>query len=72
VLSSTRGKQKINPPADGFILHQLSRYLTEGDLELEMALNLDGGSSAGIVLRDPAESIPPFVALPAVIVVREK
>lgn len=56
----------------GFTLHQLSRYLTEGDLELEIAVNLDGGSSAGLSLREPAESIPPFVLLPAVITVHPK
>jgi uncharacterized protein YigE (DUF2233 family) len=56
----------------GFTLHQLSRYLVAGDLGLEIALNLDGGASAGLMLREPAESVPPFVLLPAVITVHTK
>jgi len=56
----------------GFTLHQLSRYLTESDLDLHIALNLDGGTSTGLILREPVESIPPFVLLPVVITVHTR
>ncbi len=55
-----------------FTLHQLSRYLVASDLDLEMALNLDGGSSTGLMLADPVEGILPFTQLPAVITVHPK
>ena len=53
-----------------FTLHALSKYLVESDLDLDIALNLDGGPSSGLLLADPAEGIPSFSALPVVIVVR--
>lgn len=52
-----------------FTLHELSRYLVESDLELEVALNLDGGTSTGLRLADPGEEIPAFVLLPMVVAV---
>ena len=55
-----------------FTLHTLSRYLTESDLTLDIALNLDGGTSSGLLLADPAEAIPALLPLPIVIVVYEK
>jgi uncharacterized protein YigE (DUF2233 family) len=53
-------------------LHQLSRYLVESDLDLQIALNLDGGTSTGLLLAEPAEGFPAFVPLPAVITVHER
>jgi hypothetical protein len=50
-------------------LHELSAYLTESDLDLDIALNLDGGGSTGIFVADPRESIPPTRPLPFVILV---
>jgi hypothetical protein len=55
-----------------FTLNQLSRYLVESDLELEVALNLDGGASSGLLLAEPAEGIPAFSLLPAVITIYPK
>jgi uncharacterized protein YigE (DUF2233 family) len=56
-------------PQGYFTLHQLSLYLTESDLNLDLALNLDGGGSTGILLADPHEIIPPSRPLPFVILV---
>lgn len=53
-------------------LHEMSRYLVESDLDLELALNLDGGSSTGLLLADPVEGVPPFTLLPVVITVHSK
>jgi uncharacterized protein YigE (DUF2233 family) len=52
-----------------FTLHQLSAYLTNSDLNLDIALNLDGGPSSGILLAEPREEIPAFNYLPIVITV---
>jgi uncharacterized protein YigE (DUF2233 family) len=59
----------ILAPGGFFTLHRLSRFLTESDLALDIALNLDGGTSTGLLLVDPLEQIPSFVPLPAVITV---
>jgi hypothetical protein len=53
-------------------LYEMSRYLVESDLDLDMALNLDGGSSTGLLLADPVEGVPPFTLLPAVITIHSK
>lgn len=52
-----------------FTLHQLSAYLVNSDLDLDIALNLDGGPSSGLLLADPAEGVPAMSALPVVITV---
>lgn len=54
-------------PRGYFTLHQLSAYLTGSDLNLNIALNLDGGPSSGIWLAQPREIIPPQTLLPIVI-----
>ena len=56
-------------PQGHFTLHQLSVYLTESDLDLDIALNLDGGGSTGILMADPQEIIPSTRPLPFVILV---
>jgi hypothetical protein len=56
-------------PGGHFTLHQLSLYLTESDLNLDIAINLDGGGSTGILVADPHEIIAPTRALPFVILV---
>ena len=56
-------------PHGYFTLHELSAYLTESDLDLDIALNLDGGGSTGIFVADPRDSIPPTRPLPFVILV---
>jgi uncharacterized protein YigE (DUF2233 family) len=56
-----------------FTLHGLSLYLAASDLELDVALNLDGGPSSGLLLVGEGEEaalyLPAFALLPAVIAV---
>jgi pyruvate/2-oxoacid:ferredoxin oxidoreductase alpha subunit len=47
----------------------MSRFLVESDLNIDRALNLDGGASTGLLLSEPAEGIAAFALLPVVIVV---
>jgi hypothetical protein len=56
-------------PWGHFTLHQLSQWLSQSDLDLHIALNLDGGTSSGLLLADPPETVPAFVLLPLVITV---
>jgi hypothetical protein len=62
----------IVTPQGYFTLHQLSVYLTESDLDLDIAINLDGGGSTGLLVADPREIIPPKVLLPFVILVHAR
>jgi hypothetical protein len=62
----------IVAPQGYFTLHGLSAYLTGSDLDLDMALNLDGGGSTGLLVANPREEIPSRVLLPFVILVYEK
>ena len=57
----------IVAPQGYFTLHQLSVYLTESDLNLDIAINLDGGGSTGILVASPREIVPPNRPLPFVI-----
>lgn len=57
----------IVAPWGSFTLHELSRWLVNGDLDLAIALNLDGGASSGLLLANSALNIPSFTAVPAVI-----
>ncbi len=59
-------------PQGNLTLHQLSVFLTESDLELDIALNLDGGPSSGIILAEPAVTIPALSPLPIVITVHQR
>jgi uncharacterized protein YigE (DUF2233 family) len=59
----------IVAPQGYFTLHQLSVYLTGSDLNLDIAVNLDGGGSTGILVANPYEVIPPARPLPFVILV---
>lgn len=52
-----------------FSLHQLANYLLASDLDLDVALNLDGGLSSGIVLAEPEMSVFPLAYVPVVITV---
>jgi len=56
-------------PQGYFTLHQLSVYLTGSDLNLDIAVNLDGGGSTGVMLANPREIIPSDRPLPFVILV---
>jgi uncharacterized protein YigE (DUF2233 family) len=59
----------IVAPEGYFTLHQLSAYLTESNLNLDIALNLDGGGSTGILVANPSEIITSDRLLPFVILV---
>jgi uncharacterized protein YigE (DUF2233 family) len=59
----------IIAPQGYFTLHQLSAFLTESDLNLDIAVNLDGGGSTGILVANPREVIPPTRPIPFVILV---
>lgn len=59
-------------PLGYFTLHQLSAYLTESDLDLDIALNLDGGGSTGILVAEPRELIAPTRPIPFVILVHPR
>jgi hypothetical protein len=56
-------------PGPRFSLHELAVWLTESDLALDIALNLDGGNSTGLWLRDHDDQIDSPEIIPAVIVV---
>jgi exopolysaccharide biosynthesis protein len=62
----------IVAPQGYFVLHQLSVYLTESDLNLDIAVNLDGGGSTGVLVSDPREVIPPTRPIPFVILVHPR
>ena len=59
----------ILAPQGYFTLHQLSVLLTESDINLDIAINLDGGGSTGILVANPREVIPPTRPIPFVILV---
>ena len=59
----------IVAPEGYFTLHELSVYLTESNLNLDIAVNLDGGGSTGVLVANPREIIPSKVLLPFVILV---
>jgi len=62
----------IISPSATFTLADLGRYLINSDLNLDRALNLDGGASTGLLLADPLEGIPAFSELPSVLLVYPK
>lgn len=55
-----------------FTLAELSRTLAGADFGLVNALNLDGGTSTGLILADPPEGVPAFVPVPSVITISPK
>jgi uncharacterized protein YigE (DUF2233 family) len=62
----------IFAPWGSLSLHAFSRWLVESDLALDIALNLDGGPSTGMLLLPEgrtAVEIPAFSTLPTVITV---
>ncbi len=62
----------IISPSATFTLAEMSAYVLDSDLELDAALNLDGGASTGLFLADPGEGIPAFSELPSVLLVYPK
>lgn len=61
-------------PNGTLTLHQLANYLLQSDLELDIALNLDGGTSTGLVLSLAQESIniPSYIPVPSVITINPR
>ncbi len=55
-----------------FTLRRLSVFLESSDLGLDIAMNLDGGPSSGMLVRQPREIIPAQTSLPIVITVFSK
>ncbi len=73
IAQDTKGRILfIISPWGSFSLHQLGDYLVSSDLEIDIALNLDGGASTGILLMEPEEGIPAFANVPAVIAVHSR
>jgi len=62
----------IIAPSGLMTLHQMSQWLTESDLNLHIALNLDGGPSTGLLLANSDLTIPAYSPLPAIITVHQK
>jgi uncharacterized protein YigE (DUF2233 family) len=64
----------IASPTSEFTLRGFADWLGGGDLDIDRALNLDGGSSTGLFLRSGAlsEQIDSFGPLPLVLLVEEK
>ena len=56
-------------PQGTLTLYQLSQWLVNSDLDLHIALNLDGGASTGLLLADPPLHVTSFDLLPVVITV---
>ena len=59
-------------PLGYFTLYQLSQWLVSSDLEVQIALNLDGGASTGLLLSDPPVQIGSFDLLPVVLTAHPK
>jgi uncharacterized protein YigE (DUF2233 family) len=59
-------------PAPMFTLTGLGQWLAASDLDIDAALNLDGGSSSGMLLREGNQTLgtDSWVAVPSVVVVR--
>jgi uncharacterized protein YigE (DUF2233 family) len=55
-----------------FSLHDLALWLTQSDLDLDIAINLDGGTSTGLWVRDRKDNIDSLVPIPAVILFEPK
>jgi uncharacterized protein YigE (DUF2233 family) len=61
----------IFAPLGGFSLAEMSQWLVDSDLELDIALNLDGGTSSSIAIANET-GILGFALLPTVIAVYER
>jgi uncharacterized protein YigE (DUF2233 family) len=58
-------------PLPMFTLTGLGQWLAASDLDIDTALNLDGGSSSGLLVRDERQTlgVDSWVQVPSVIVV---
>lgn len=64
----------VMSPAPTFTLTEFGQWLAASDLDLEAALNLDGGTSSGLVLRSGLRNLgaDSWVSVPNVIVVDKR
>jgi len=70
VAQDLQGRILIIVAPRGYLsLHELARFLAGSDLELDVALNLDGGFSTGLWLRAGERSVEvdSLVPVPSVI-----
>lgn len=56
-------------PEFRFSLHELAVWLAQSDLELDIALNLDGGTSTGLWISDHDDKVDSLIPVPAVIAI---
>jgi uncharacterized protein YigE (DUF2233 family) len=59
-------------PKYRFSLHEMAVWLAESDLDPDIALNLDGGTSTGLWMNERESNIDSLVPVPAVIIVEPK
>ena len=52
-----------------FTLPELANFLLQSDLNLQTALNLDGGTSSGLLLKEPRQGVVAYTTLPIVFTV---
>jgi uncharacterized protein YigE (DUF2233 family) len=64
----------IAAPRGTLSLHQMAVFLTESDLEIDVALNLDGGFSTGLWLEadDASTRVDSHVPVPSIISVKAR
>jgi len=72
VVGQDRNGRLLFIVTSSITLHQLSRFLVTSDLDLDVALNLDGGPSSGLLLAESEEGTAALLPLPAVILVFSK
>lgn len=60
-------------PGVMFTLTEFGKWLAASDLQIDAALNLDGGTSSGLLIRkgDHTEGVDSWISVPSVIVVSE-
>ena len=56
-------------PEFHFSLHELAVWLTRSDLELDIAMNLDGGTSTGHWISGHPDNVASHIPVPAVITI---
>ena len=56
-------------PEFRFSLHELAVWLSQSDLQHDIAVNLDGGTSTGLWIRGQEDQVDSLIPLPAVIAI---
>jgi uncharacterized protein YigE (DUF2233 family) len=56
-------------PEFHFSLNELAVWLTQSDLDIDIAMNLDGGTSTGLWISGQEGNIDSFIPIPAVIAI---